>query len=220
MAVELQLLPDRVSGYISGLPLFPPLEASTHTEIVSLTHVEHCLRMLDACLLGRWQDEEEHDVPGASPLRTEREEALHKSLVALCISAEILSREDEYAGYRIPGTYGILNIALTCNNSSSATKCLESLFRVMINITHDNEDWCRGALDTGMMLHTIVRLITTSQRQRMAATLSMSNDNPEVGGVEDAAAAHLDRLCLALGLFTNLVQVVDEVKELVGDTSK
>lgn len=50
--------------------------------------------------------------------------------------------------------------------------------------------------------------------------MSMSHDDPEIEGAEDAAAAHLDRLCLALGLFTNLVQVVDEVKQLVGDTSK
>lgn len=76
-----------------------------HTEIVSLTHVEHCLRMLDACLLGRWQDDEDHDAQGASPLRTEREKDLHKSLVALCIAADILSREDEYASCRAPGMY-------------------------------------------------------------------------------------------------------------------
>lgn len=104
LAVELQPLSERLSAYVSGLPLLPTLDATTYAETISLSHVDNCLRVLDSCLLGRWQEDyEELSRQDADALRTERGRDLPKLLVALCIASDVLCREDDYISYRAEG---------------------------------------------------------------------------------------------------------------------
>lgn len=196
--------------------LIPELTASTHTELVSFSHVDSCLRLLDGSLLGRWADSEgDVDV-------LELRKDLPGSLISLCVAADVLSRVDEYAEYKINGM--CLPVPLVFMSHSShypaAQKCLESALRVLVNLTHDNAEWCNGILSSELTLPAILRLIVVSQRQRLLLVQSGTEDDssPNQGlkeAREDKAAALLDQLCLALGLFTNLVQLVEEVKDLI-----
>ena len=88
--------------------------------------------------------------------------------------------------------------------------------RVMINLTHDDLPWCGAVLSNEYAVLAVVRLIVISQRQRKGATMKAesSEDAEEV----DVAAPSLDRLCLALGLLTNLVQVCSEAKDRTRET--
>ena len=70
-----------------------------------------------------------------------------------------------------------------------------------------------------MLLPTILRVIAFSHRERLAI-LSPAGSRPrETEESEERAAGLLDRLCLALGLLTNLVQAVDDVKHRVAGIS-
>ncbi len=95
---------------------------------------------------------------------------------------------------------------------------MESAFRVLINLTDESRIWCQALLDNPLTLVAIVRVITTSQRQRLSA-LKRSTSADDEGEGEDAAQL-LDRLCLALGLLTNLVQVKSETAKLIRDLGK
>lgn len=90
---------------------------------------------------------------------------------------------------------------------------------MLINLTHDSQEWCEGLLRNEMLLPTIIRLIAISHRERLATTTLPNDDAYTADGSEEKAAALLDRLCLSLGLFTNLVQVADEVKDRAADIS-
>lgn len=101
-----------------------------------------------------------------------------------------------------------------------ARPCLETTLRVLINLTHDNRQWCEGLLRNEMMLPTVLRVISLSHRGRQTKVQIGETGARITDGHEEKAAAHLDRLCLALGLFTNLVQVVGEVKNIIADIGR
>ncbi|EKM56922.1 uncharacterized protein PHACADRAFT_172620 [Phanerochaete carnosa HHB-10118-sp] len=209
---ELAPLPDRVSAFTSGLALIPELDSSTHMEVVSLNHIDNCLRLADCCLLARGADGEEDinilqlkkDLPG--------------TLISLCVAADTLSRVDEYVEYKSNGTWPCI-CCLIDPNITLAHKCLESALRVLINLTHDNRDWCDRILSDKLTLPAILRFIVISQRERPSLVQSGPQDGQIAQHAEEAqqerAAALLDQLCLALGLLTNLVQVTEEIKDLI-----
>lgn len=108
---------------------------------------------------------------------------------------------------------------LVLTHALQATKCLESTLRILINITHDSPAWCRRVLESEMLLHTVVRIIATSQRHRSELS-SVKQEASELEATEDIASSLLDRLCLALGVFTNMVQAEEDVKELIAETGQ
>ena len=85
-------------------------------------------------------------------------------------------------------------------------KCHESALRVLVNLSHDNETWSDALLSNELTVPMIVRFIVSSHH-RIADT-NFSEDKIHVS----------DRLCLALGLLTNLVQVDERAKDLVRET--
>ncbi|KAH9922543.1 hypothetical protein B0H21DRAFT_701490 [Amylocystis lapponica] len=194
-SLELSPLPFRISAYTSGLSLFP---SSSPSDTPSFLHIDNCLRLLDSFLLGRWADNP--DAPGTRELASLRKDSLSESLVALCVACDVVSRDTQHPDQHL--------IAL---------RCMESALRILINLTHDDLPWCQAVLDDRYALLAIVRLVVTSQRQRIgaAAKLGDSEDAEEV----DIAAPSLDRLCLALGLLTNLVQVCPAARDRTRDTS-
>ena len=63
-----------------------------------------------------------------------------------------------------------------------------------------------------------MRLITTSQAQRQnLSEAEIAGSNGTILGEDDKSAQLLDKLCLALGLLTNLVQSVSSTKRLIHD---
>ncbi|GJE86670.1 hypothetical protein PsYK624_027510 [Phanerochaete sordida] len=194
LGTELSPLPGRVSAYATGLALIPKLDAETHMDVVSLGHTDNCLRLVDSCLLGREADQE-----GDVDILRLRQD-LPTALVSLCVATDALCRLE------------------ASEQKASAFKCLESGLRVLINLTHDNREWCEAILGSELTLPTILRLIVITQRERRSPNPPTAEDagadDIEVARQERAAAL-LDRLCLALGLLTNLVQVAEEVKDLI-----
>lgn len=94
---------------------------------------------------------------------------------------------------------------------------------MLINLTHYDLPWCQAVLDDPSSLLTIIRLVVMAQRRPVEVVKdSTTEDGSEVANDQedysDDAVPSLDRLCLALGLLTNLVQVSHEAKEMTRNT--
>ena len=89
---------------------------------------------------------------------------------------------------------------------TTVRKCHEAALRVLVNLSHDNETWSGALLDNELTVPMIVRFIVSSHHR--IADLKSYEDKIHVS----------DRLCLALGLLTNLVQVDERAKDLVRET--
>lgn len=88
---ELSLIPPRISGYLTGLPLLP--QASTDIGAPSFACVDCCLRLLESYLLGRWDHKGfDSDVPPHEVLDSSRSETI-EGLLACCLATDILIRE-------------------------------------------------------------------------------------------------------------------------------
>lgn len=133
------------------------------------------------------------------------------------------------------------------NHVASARNCTETILRVLVSLTHSDEMWGRKVLECECALGFIIRLILGShgdgqnikvevkededgikdikkgkeimKQELDGDTFSPNGEEPEVKDIDGATNA-LDRLCLALGLLTNLVQVVDSTKDLLRETRK
>lgn len=100
-----------------------------------------------------------------------------------------------------------------------ASKCIESALRVLINLTHDDSLWSQAVLEDVLALPVIMRLVVTAQRQRQMLEKRVDTDEADADDAETAAHC-LDRMCLALGLLTNLVQATPDAKHALGSTCK
>jgi hypothetical protein len=121
-----------------------------------------------------------------------------------------------------------------------ALKCLESVLRVLVSLTHGDEGWGRSVvIENPRGLPFLLRVASKSgeevERGRLEAVSSVvKKEEPVEGdGLEEeegnpsATVSHrerraraLDRLCLSLALLTNLVQAVENVKDLIRETRK
>jgi hypothetical protein len=100
--------------------------------------------------------------------------------------------------------------------------------RVLVSLTHANERWCSKVLRHELTVGFVMRVIVRADRQRglfhkgkgkaMSIVKNEEDTEDEVDVMIDDAAQTLDRLCLALGLLTNLVQVVEEAKFMLLET--
>lgn len=115
---------------------------------------------------------------------------------------------------------------------------------MLVSFTHADEAWAQKVLECDCALTFIVRLtLAFSGHNRGTRILVKDGDEveenhesqpnvkgkerlrqeldkedlsaEELSGPEDSAGQDLDRLCLALGLLTNLVQVVDGAKDVL-----
>ncbi|TCD68737.1 hypothetical protein EIP91_009883 [Steccherinum ochraceum] len=183
---ETENLPSRVSSYATGLPLHPSLSSSSYTQAFSLQHIEQCLRLLDSYLLGRWTEPDEITPLKFKELDPEADTPVPSRLVVICAVAVMTSHDQQ-----------MLELHQT------AYRCMESSLRVLINLTHDSVPWSQVVTEDPLAMPTFVRILVTSHRERMALTVKKEEDEMDEN---DITAQLLDRLCLALGLITNLIQ--------------
>lgn len=88
---ELSLIPPRLTGYLTGLPLLP--QSRTDFSAPSFACVEGCLRLLESYLLGRWGHKGMDDeVPPCEALDPNRDEII-EGLLACSLATDILIRE-------------------------------------------------------------------------------------------------------------------------------
>lgn len=103
-----------------------------------------------------------------------------------------------------------------------------------MSLTHSEEKWCTKVIEHELTMGFVARVIldtglvgieTGKGNRRIKAEEDIDEEREgeeeSAGEAERIAATHaLDRLCLALGLLTNLIQVLDAAKDLVRDTRK
>ena len=101
------------------------------------------------------------------------------------------------------------------------------MLRILVNLTHANELWGRKVVQCEYAMNFLLRIIHNASQSMVQRRGDMVNiveeeeedlDVPNDKSVERAETCALDTLCLALGLLTNLVQAVKEVKEAVRET--
>ncbi|KAF5318400.1 hypothetical protein D9611_013911 [Ephemerocybe angulata] len=200
---------------------------------VDFENVYGHLRLLDLYLLGQWagddreaQSQNSDGSVNAAVLVSARGDWLVRGLISLGIHAEIaLKREKDGEGDE-GGDY------------EGATKCLESVLRVLVSVTHGDEAWAKNvALENTWALRFLMRVVAKSGEEvesgRVKVEMRTGIKGEEEGvdggekedGTEDGHGASqrekakaLDRLCLSLALLTNLVQALDEVKDLIRET--
>lgn len=116
---ELSHLQSRLDAYVNGLAFFQHLSPSSYEEVSSLSHIDNCLRLLDACLLGQWDQHIPQEVGAEevgrkeidtdSIMRQARKDALGEQLIVLCITCEVLAREAPSGLQRDVGTQQIMS---------------------------------------------------------------------------------------------------------------
>ena len=146
------------------------------------------------------------DIPPYEALDSSRSEIV-EGLLACSLATDILIREadnedsaSESKSLPLPGH--------SSHNLLVVRKCHESTVRVLVNLSHDNETWSGALLDNQLTVPMVVRFIVSSHLRI-------------VGSKSYEDKIHVsDRLCLALGLLTNLVQVDGRAKDLIRETCK
>ena len=106
---------------------------------------------------------------------------------------------------------------------AAVQKCLECMLRILVNLTHANELWGRKVVQCEYAMNFLLRIIhNASQNMRRGDLVKIEEEGDLASrndkSVERLETSALDTLCLALGLLTNLVQAVKEVKEAVRET--
>ncbi|PFH46671.1 hypothetical protein AMATHDRAFT_199190 [Amanita thiersii Skay4041] len=147
-------------------------------------------------------------------LETARGEWLLDALIALGVCAEMGLRKEASLSEHL--SFG----------------CLEMVLRVLVSSTHADENWSRMVLGRECALSFVMREEGTDGLQLQQGdedgTETVISDWGEGEGTEGVGEGGesgednhgeesrvLDRLCLALGLLTNLVQVVDGAGDVV-----
>ncbi|KAI0264708.1 hypothetical protein BC834DRAFT_825952 [Gloeopeniophorella convolvens] len=188
----LRPLSSRLSGYASGLPLLPEASQTTSSQdFPQFDHIANCLVILDSYLLGRWPSSDEHPALCDDVINGDEQKSLAEGLATLCVVCSIILRNGRYE-----------------EHISIAARCIESALRVLITLSHENIAWCRLLMKQKLMVPVILSLITGAPHRADSA----DDETDE----HDAQA--FDRLCLALGLLTNLVQVDESAKDLCRET--
>ena len=212
LMVELSSLHPRLSGYASGLSLLPDVSDLTRSPgVPQFDHIADCLELFDSFLLGQWANDEEQSPLYHDVINGVGQDDLAERLAILCAVCNIIFRHGDYQdNIPIGETFDKYILFVWLTLSCLANRCLESTLRVLINLSHENPTWCQLLLYQEFTIPAISSLI--------ASFLHGANDTAQETGERDAQA--FDRLCLALGLLTNLVQVDKNSQDLCRETSE
>lgn len=89
----------------------------------------------------------------------------------------------------------VMGFLITCG---AAVRCAELAFRVLINLTNGNKAWCKLVSRNTSLVPQLVRSI-------MGFLQASANTKHGKIQQKDDQAAPFDRLCLALGVLTNVI---------------
>jgi len=160
--------------------------------------------------LGRWATVEEQSQIYHDLINGNGQKDLAEGLATLCAVCNIILRNGEYEDIvPIGSKFRRVFLIFAHIDLISANRCLESAFRVIINISHANPTWSAILVHQRLMIPVISSLIVISSHA--------PHDAIDEAG--EGRAQALDRQCLALGLLTNLVQEEESSKHLCRKTS-
>ena len=177
----------------------------------SFQHIENCLRLVDSFVLGQWNTDAQMDgkLAANNVLELSRTNGLADDLVAMCVAVELLA--DGGKSDKSVGKFDSSGDEKTIDRHATAHKCMESALRTLLSLTRDDEGWCRSFVASKMTLPLLMRVMIQSHKHR-----SRTSHANSVIGMEDES--FLDRICLALGVLTNLTQMLSTVKGLLRKT--
>lgn len=95
-----------------------------------------------------------------------------------------------------------------------AHKCTEDALRVLLSLTQDDKEWCQSVIACEMAIPFFMRTVMRSHKHRtlsIHATSALGEENEEDAHI-------LDRMCLSLGVVTNLVQELSIAKNMLRQT--
>ncbi|KAK0466782.1 uncharacterized protein EV420DRAFT_1505323 [Desarmillaria tabescens] len=192
-----------------------PSTTARHDKSIDFPNTHNILRLLDSFLLGQWAGPGYSSAQSRNLVEEARDDWLLNGLISCAVRTEIAMKTSK--------SY----------SNADIDSCLDMVFRVLVSLSHRDQDWCEKVLAHPsaplFIIRTIVRadLIRHEHQGKTKAPHGKTSDevkeeendtklddeeNPE----DDASQARvLDRLCLALGLFTNLVQEVEDAKDVL-----
>ncbi|KAG7094251.1 hypothetical protein E1B28_007856 [Marasmius oreades] len=198
------------------------------------------LGMFDCYLLKRWSNDEAEDL--GDLIGHAREEGwLPKGLIGLGVCAEAACAN---AAFSL--NHPDVDDETSSADFASACKCIELAFRVLVSLTHADPDWSGSIVNDPVSLTFVIGQVCRADRVRLKNLRGTGNGKVGKGkevvkkeqmtdsdNEEDLKAAvkgdgrrnvysqvqALDRLCLALGLLTNIVQEVGVAKDRLRETS-
>jgi hypothetical protein len=160
--------------------------------------------------LGRWATVEEQSQIYHDLINGNRQEDLAEGLATLCVVCNIILRNGEFEDIiPIGNKFRRASLIIAHIDLVSASRCLESAFRVLINVSHANSTWSALLVHQRLMIPVISSLIV----------ISLHAPHDPINEAGEGGAQALDRQCLALGLLTNLVQEEESSKHLCRETS-
>ncbi|KAK0214959.1 hypothetical protein IW262DRAFT_1321414 [Armillaria fumosa] len=187
-----------------------PSMATRHDKSIDFPSTHNILRLLDSFLLGQWtgysNDQSRNLLEGA------REDWLLNGLISCGVHTEIAILTSKPSG------------------KAELDNCLDMVLRVLVSLSHRDQDWCENLLAHPTALLFIIRTIVRADRVRheyqgtphdktnnkvKKEESDMELNDEETSDDDTSQARVLDRLCLALGLFTNLVQQVEDAKDVL-----
>ncbi|KAK0239323.1 hypothetical protein EDD85DRAFT_1003520 [Armillaria nabsnona] len=192
-----------------------PSTATRHDTSIDFPSTHNILRLLDSFLLGRWAGSGYGSAQSRNLLEGAREDWLLNGLISCGVRTEIAMKTSK-----------------PCDNAD-IDSCLDMVFRVLVSLSHRDQDWCENLLAHPtaplFIIRTIVRADRIRHEYQGKGTTPHDKTNTKVKKEESdtelddeensdddtSQARVLDRLCLALGLFTNLVQQVEDAKDVL-----
>ncbi|KAK0202414.1 hypothetical protein DFS33DRAFT_1339929 [Desarmillaria ectypa] len=192
-----------------------PSTTVRHDKSIDFPNTHHILRLLDSFLLGQWAGPGYSSARSRNLLEEARDDWVLNGLISCAVRAEIAMRTSK-----------------SCSNTD-IDSCLDMVFRVLVSLSHRDQDWCEKVLAHPsaplFIIRTIVRAdrVRHEYRGRTKRSHGKTNNDEEEeesdteldskeNSEDDVSQARvLDRLCLALGLFTNLVQEVEDAKDVL-----
>lgn len=167
-------------------------------------------------------------------LKEQNEEAMEKArdiwlvddLISLGVCIEINAPNDDLES----GKNCISGLCISLITFNGIVQgCLDTTLRILVSLTHANESWARRVVQCEYTMGWLMRLIYKNGRDVQRNWSKIEAENPVKSEETEELlsddqeetnpnATALDTLCLALGLLTNLVQVVQEAKHVVNDT--
>lgn len=192
--------------------------ASLNNTPTGFTDFHNALRLLDTYLLAQWNMDRETQ----AVFEKAGAEWLIDSLVRLGVAAQRVELASE-------------------DDAEQGGKCTEMVFRCLISLTHSDQKWCERLMENEFAISFVFREIVQAGRARWTPPKHGKTASKRTGKVKkeedqvdtevdtdadaDAHSAQdavqaLDRLCLALGLWMNLVQVLPSAKNMLRDFCK
>ena len=196
---ELLKLSSRISAFHSGLMLIPSDKKDWSNGPFCAKSALNCLEILDAFLVNPPNDSVSYEEVMSEGYN--RRSSLTNGIISLLVASDIAERAGEESELQSRGRFYFSTSQVYSQKSNVASAFVELSFRILINLSNDGTFWCRRISDNPFILtYLLSTIMSTYSDYHHCHVKAEEEDNVQ--------SRHLDLLCLALALLTNLLQGV------------